>query len=671
MYKIYANDVLIYNDITPELEQTKLIDPRLTLEDNTAGTFTAKIPLGNACYNTIAPITTTIRITRDDMWIWTGRVLSIAKDFWQNKTIECEGALAFLNDTVIPLTKYPSYTLTEYVGAILNEHNAKVPSNRKIYRGSISNVSQSGGAISIKDYYLEGQTSLAALETPVEDWGFHFRIREYGNQLYLDILRDDMLDTTNQQINFGENLLDYSDNYDWSDIVTALLPLGAKLDTIITTGSEDYPDRVTIKSVNSNSLYLINSNAVSLYGRIEQTVDWSDVEDPSMLKQLAQLYLDDFQYNEMVLTVKVVDLHYLNSSVEAFKFLSQVNVVSRPHNLSKTFIISRMEIPFDHPENTAFTFSRSVMGMYGADRNSSSTRGKGTISAASSQITPRDGILKEAKDNATSMISMATNGFVTLVPSSSDPSRTQSLVISNMSDPEMSTRKWTWNVNGLMHQKRSSTGASWESANIAITMDGEIVADMITTGILRGGSGSNVSQWNLNTGVLDIISSGTGTSAQLTSGSLTIKDGNYKSIKIEAGDGYYRWNSVNVGHIGANNLTGQSSVTGLEMGVDENGYYIAFGYKDVTDNKYMSVFEYINRAYTFNSNTFYRDYIYIAARVVSFMNPNNPTVNCYNLRPGWTFSDGTSSAALDDYVEFGNGGYIQFVNGIAYRARHG
>lgn len=492
MYKIYANDTLIYNDVTPELEQTKLIEPKLTLEDNTAGSFTAKIPQGNACHSTVAPITTTIRITRDDRWIWTGRVLKVGKDFWNQKTIECEGALAFLNDSVIPLAKISNATITGYVTAILNAHNGKVPDSRKIYRGSISNDRPSGGAIGARDYFLEGQTSLSALQTLTEEWGFHFRIRESSSKLYLDVLRDDQLDTTNQQIDFGQNLLDYSDNYDWSDIITAILPLGAKLDTAKTTGDEEHPDRVTIKSVNSNDLYLVNSSAVNKYGRIEKTVEWSDVEDPSTLKQLARSYLNDFQYNEMVLTVKVLDLHYLNASVEAFKFLSQINVVSKPHGLNKTFVISRMEIPFDQPENTTFEFSRSTMGSYGADKGAASFRGNGTISGASSQIAPREGILKEARENATSMISMATNGYVTLVPASNDPTRTQSLVISNMIDPEQSTRKWTWNVNGLMHQRRSSVGDSWGAANVAITMDGDIVATRITTGVLtvddgRGG----------------------------------------------------------------------------------------------------------------------------------------------------------------------------------------
>ena len=84
MYRIYADDKLIYNDSTPDLTSTKLIDPSLSLKDNAAGSFTATVPIGNVCYDTIYPFDTTIDVYRrnqngTETWLWRGRPVSISK----------------------------------------------------------------------------------------------------------------------------------------------------------------------------------------------------------------------------------------------------------------------------------------------------------------------------------------------------------------------------------------------------------------------------------------------------------------------------------------------------------------------------------------------------------------------------------------------------------------
>lgn len=492
MYKIYVTTnstrTLIYNDLTPELTDTKLIDPVLDLKDNAAGSLTFTMPKGNAAYSTIAPIKTTVQVYRDNNWLWTGRVLIIEKNFWLQKKVTCEGALAFLNDTIAPLHKYSNTPIASYVQSLLDIHNSKVDANRKIYRGAISGTTSSGAPVGNKDYIVEDDKILSYIVKIAEDWGFHIRLRESSGNLYLDMLTDDQLNMATQRIDFGKNLLDYSDNYDWTSIITVLHPVGAKLDTNNTTGDEDYPDHVVIKSnpstpgLSRSGEYLINTSARNTYGRIEATVDWSEVDDPATLLSLAELYLSDYQYNEMKLTVKVIDLHYLTHSTVAFNFLDQINCYSRPHAMNTTFIASEMKIPFDKPEQTTFQFTKSTQGFYGSDRQSSGLA-MGKISAASAEIVSKDSILKTARENATAMIDMATNGFVTMVPTTKGD-RTSAIVIANNVDPNAATRKWTWNVNGLMHQKRSSASASWEAANVAITMDGSIVATYITTGVL-------------------------------------------------------------------------------------------------------------------------------------------------------------------------------------------
>lgn len=501
MYTVYAIEPnylthVLYNDTTSDLVKHKILDPKLKLQDNSAGSFSCKIPQGNFFYDDIEPMTTTIRILRDDEWMWTGRVLSIKKDMWLNKTITCEGALAFLNDVALPQQKWSNVSIVTYVTELLTIFNSRVPTYRQIKVGAISTSTSSGSPISLQDYISEGESVLKHVSTLAEDWGLHIRIRENPSDhlLYLDMLTDIQLESNTQTINFGKNLLDYADETDWTDLVTVIHPYGAELDTHNITGDEDYPDKLTINGQTPSDTttfgvydneYLYNIEAVSKFGRIEETVDWSEVDDAATLMSLAELYLNDFKYYNIKLTVKVLDLHYLNVNTDGIKFLSKIMCKSTPHNVNDEFIIDQMEIPFDKPEQTQFTFSRFTMGYYTSDRPNQGF-GKGTISGISinTNTFSKGSILSSAKAAAAQMVLSTTHGYVSLNMDSNND-HVENLTITNQATQETSTQRWLWSMGGLMYQDRSSINADWNNPNVAITMDGQIVANMITTGVLQ------------------------------------------------------------------------------------------------------------------------------------------------------------------------------------------
>ncbi len=624
-----STETIIYNDATPDLTTVKLINPKLDLRNNAAGSLTFKMPQGNNGYDTIEPMVDTFEVYRDGDWLWTGRALTIEKDFWLQKTVTCEGALAFLNDTIAPLHKYSTYTIEAYINTLLNIHNTKVALNRRIMMGAISTTTTSGAAIEVKDYVTEDDKVLKYIGDAADNWGLHIRLRKVSDTLYLDMLTDAQLNMATQRIDFGKNLLDYSDNYDWTNIITVLHPIGAKLDTNDTTGDEDYPDHVVINGTPSSSEFtrsgefLINTAAVNQYGRIEETVNWSEVEDSALLLSLAELYLSDYQYNDLELQVKVLDLKYLLGSGErAFNFLDQVNCYSKPHALDTTFIISEMQIPFDQPENTTFSFKRSTQGTYGADGSSKSgtSVSSGKISAASSEIVTKDSVLKTARENAGAMIDMATNGFITLVPTDKGD-RTSAILITNTEDPEQATRKWTWNVNGLAHQTRNSSSAVWSSPNVAITMDGAIVADRITTGTLV------VSDTNNRTLFSASMSSHTVTIASFvvkdtklysnkssldsnTSGVYVGTDGisvGSGSMFTALGDGYlYGGKNGENGYVGFNNYNSDTHVYGTRVcgrgcvAIGTDGFFGVGSYVGI--NSDMTVWGGVTRSITFSPN---------------------------------------------------------------------
>ena len=111
-----------------------------------------------------------------------------------------------------------------------------------------------------------------------------------------------------------------------------------------------------------------------------------------------------------------------------------------------------------------------------------------------------DNFLQIAKDQATNIINAGINGYVV--------ANKNEILIMDTSDKNTATKVWRFNVNGIGY---SNTGYYGEYGT-AITMEGQIVADFITTGILNANlikagilqSLNEKTSFNLETGVLDI-----------------------------------------------------------------------------------------------------------------------------------------------------------------------
>ena len=124
--------LIIYDDENSNPSQ-KLISPVLTLEDNTAGSLTFTMTEENVGYSLIRVLRSTLIVKRKIInpeplgeeyeTIWEGRVISESRDFYNQKTITCEGALAYLNDVyllgwdILELHKNAIEHCPEYVSA--------------------------------------------------------------------------------------------------------------------------------------------------------------------------------------------------------------------------------------------------------------------------------------------------------------------------------------------------------------------------------------------------------------------------------------------------------------------------------------------------------------------------------------------------------------------------
>lgn len=347
MYTIYSDGKLVY---APHLSDAGcgVFTPQLTVELNKAGSLAFVMPPDNVMYDSINKLSSIITVKQDDNELFRGRVLNDEKDFYNQKKSYCEGELAFLIDSIQRPYTYTG-TVANLFKKFISNHNSRVEDAKKFTVGTIS-VTNSDKEITVKgeDYCT---TMDAITDKLLEVYGGYLVTRGSGSTRYIDWVETSG-DNSSQSIEFGYNLLDVTEYISGEDLFTVLVPIGKRQ----TNDNGDFTGYVNISSVNGGKDYIENTTAVSLFGRIETSESWNDVEDPSELKILGEAYLSKCIELAVTLTVKAIDLNLLDVNYERIRLGDWVRVVSPPHNLDKWFQCTKIVYDLIDPEKTEYVF---------------------------------------------------------------------------------------------------------------------------------------------------------------------------------------------------------------------------------------------------------------------------------------------------------------------------
>lgn len=456
MYRVLCDGLPIY-DLRDE--NLVLIDPKLDLEVNKAGSFSFKMPPQHPQYELPQKMLSCIQVFQDDEEVFNGRITECKIDFYNRKHFTCEGQLAYLNDSIQRPAEYHDMTVRGYLESLIASHNKQV-SKDKQFKVGIVTVTDSND--SLYRYTNYNSTMKEIKEDLIDDLGGYLRVRNVNETAYLDYISDyDNVST--QSIEFGENLLDFSRNTDVSDIATVFIPLGAKLEESPIAALEQ---RLTIESVNNGSDSLVNLDAVKKFGYITKTITWDEVTTPRMLLYKANKYIADYQWDSMTLEVKAVDMHWTDADIEQFKLGDKIKAHSSLHGLDRYFTLSKMSIQLNNLSSSKFTLGTVIDRTITTRQQSISN----TASNAVETIPVPSAIVKQAVDQATALITAATHGHVVTTADEQ--------LIMDTNDVNTARKVWRWNLNGLGY---SSTGYNG-TYKTAITMDGQIVGERLVGG---------------------------------------------------------------------------------------------------------------------------------------------------------------------------------------------
>lgn len=456
MYRVLCDGLPIY-DLRDE--NLVLIDPKLDLEVNKAGSFSFKMPPQHPQYELPQKMLSCIQVFQDEEEVFNGRITECKIDFYNRKHFTCEGQLAYLNDSIQRPAEYHDMTVRGYLESLITSHNEQVKKDRQFKVGIVTVTDNNDSLYRYTNY---NSTMKEIKEDLVDDLGGYLRVRNVNGTAYLDYISDyDNVST--QSIEFGENLLDFSRNTDVSDIATVFIPLGAKLEESPIAALEQ---RLTIESVNNGSDSLVNLDAVKKFGYITKTITWDEVTTPKMLLYKANKYIADYQWDSMTLEVNAVDMHWTDADIEQFKLGDKIKVHSSLHGLDRYFPLSKMSIQLNNLSRSKFTLGTVVNTKLTAKSQTISN----TASKAVETIPVPSAIVKQAVDQAAALITAATHGHVVTTANEQ--------LIMDTNDVNTARKVWRWNLNGLGYSSAGYNGMY----KTAITMDGQIVGERLVGG---------------------------------------------------------------------------------------------------------------------------------------------------------------------------------------------
>ena len=369
VYTVYCDNELLFD---PRIDELAIFNKKIALEVNKTGSFDFKIYPSHPMYDRIKRLKSSIEVYQDAYLVFRGRVLDDTQDFNNAKDVICEGDLAFLNDGVIRPYTY-SGSVSGFLSYILTEYNAQVETVKRFVLGNITVTDPN-------DYITRSSITASSAWDVVNDklvkmLGGYIRIRRSGGINYVDYLEDSTMQSL-QEIKLGENLLDLNKEIKGQDIVTALIPYGAKL-------GNDTDERLTIAAVNGGIDYVFDQAAVDAYGWIFTTKSWDDVTVASNLLTKASAELASLINLNVSLDVSAIDLSMTSEQIDEFRVFEYVKVNSPAHQLTDFMLIQKLTIDMDNPQNNKLTlgtqyatFSESQLNTEKAIENVTNTIGE-------------------------------------------------------------------------------------------------------------------------------------------------------------------------------------------------------------------------------------------------------------------------------------------------------
>lgn len=468
MYKIYSDDTLIYDSTLKDFVITK---GQITKELNKSGSFTFTIYSNHAYYNLIQKMKSVITVYKGDALIFRGRVIKEKIGFYKDKTFTCEGELGYLLDSIQRPFNFTG-TPAELFTRLIENHNAQVDDFKKFKVGVVTVEDPNDYIIRSNEEYENTLNNIQdRLIKPLGGYLFLYEntagervINWYAETPYI----------SDQSIEFGKNLLDFTRTNQASEVATAIIPLGAELENA-TTG-EKY--RLDIKEVNGGIDYVYDQDAVNLYGWIFKVEEWDDVTLASNLKSKAEDYLADLIKQSISIELSAIDLSLMDKSINAFHLGDKIQIISAPHNLEDYYLLEKQSIDLLKPDNDKITLGYSYTSF--TDVNVSSNKDNSglvkTVETIRANYVTNEVVTSQVNELRTLIDQTNENVKITVESEISSNEAIQSLISTTYTQLNNTFEFMFKNIEQIVNTNDADTRAMFSEFNKYIRfVDGDII----------------------------------------------------------------------------------------------------------------------------------------------------------------------------------------------------
>lgn len=367
-------------------------------------------------------------------------------------------------------------------------------------------------------------------------------------------------------------------------------------------------DGLSFAKINNGKEYIDNN---SYSDKVIATV-WRDeryTKAESLLAD-AKEKLKELAVPERSYVCEIIDLARLNK-IEYSEFYIRLNSVitlidrRRNKRLEHT-VVELKEYP-NEPLNNTVTLSTSPEKI-SRTLIDNVTR----INQISTTVDKQPSAWQKAIETATALITGASGGYVVLNPSE----KPSELLIMNTPDINTATKIWRFNMNGFGYSSNGYNGPF----PLAITMDGAIVADFITTGtlnadIIKAGTlqgikiiatTGSIAGWKMENGVL-VSDDGT-MKLDSVNNTITVNNSDGNKLMTVSKDGIKFWRGdTKIGQIGIRG--GDTGQYGLTFDLID-GDAMTWSVYDSTEKVYVNKLRYtesdgLNVSNNFTCNQFF------------------------------------------------------------------
>ena len=485
----------LLHEMNPQ-SMRRVSDCDFTDELDSVDSANITVPLQNPAYANLNELTTIVRIinTRTNEVEFDGRILQVSEESMDSngiitKNIICEGVLGYLCDSVQLYHHYQDTEVTGFLASLLDYHNYIMSwhsPERCILLGAVTvhgDASKTTAQRSTMDEIKENLISRLG--------GILRTRRNENNQILLDYYKEeDFGQICDTKIEIAVNMKSISSGTDVTGIITRLYPLGCQI-------NDETAERLTISGVNNGCPYIDDEDAIIKYGVKCGTYTWDDVTLPENLLTRGQEYLKQSCQIKKNYQAVVLDLSTIGKAADSFRAGNTYRFVNQLIGLDEYLKIIRRTVNIFYPYQPTIEIgdkAECVTDVVTQTRN-----------YVDYEVPKqRSEILQQAKDNASALITAATHGHVVVEP--------EEILIMNTDSKDTATEIWRFGINGLGYSHSDEPGGAYNGEyGLAMTMDGAIVADYITSGTMyadriKGGT-LTVGGYNNDNGVINVRNS--------------------------------------------------------------------------------------------------------------------------------------------------------------------